>query len=97
MGGGGKESKQGAIVGHTFKSKLETDRVNPSCVIFCAHALHWIKPQADFQQCRTSLFEDSGMRKGVNAYAASPSPRPLLQSPHFHSLLTRLSSPWHFT
>ena len=72
MGGGGKESKQGAIVGHTVKSKLETDRVNPSCVIFCAHALHWIKPQADFQQCRTSLFEDYGMRKGVNAYSYPP-------------------------
>ena len=91
----GKESKQGAIVGHTVKSKLETDRVNPSCVIFCAHALHWIKPQADFQQCRTSLFEDYGMRKGVNAYSSS-SPPPL-PSPHFHSLLPRLSSPWHFT
>ena len=74
--GGGKESKQGAIVGHTVKSKLETDRVNPSCVIFCAHALHWIKPQADFQQCRTSLFEDYGMRKGVNAYSSFPPPPP---------------------
>ena len=55
------------------------DCVNPSCVIFCAHALPWIKPQADFQQCRTGLFQDYGMREGVNTYS-SPIPPP---PPHY--------------
>ena len=54
------------------------DCANPSCVIFRAHALPWIKPQADFQQCRTGLFEDYGMREGVNTYSFPRPPPPLL-------------------
>ena len=61
-----------------------TDCVNPSCVIFCAHALPWIKPQADFQQCRTSFFKDYGMREGVNTQhllLLTPPPPPTPISP----------------
>lgn len=60
-----------------------TDCVNPSCVIFCAHALPWIKPQADFQQCRTSFFKDyeCGKESTPNTYSSQPPPPPTPISP----------------
>ena len=69
MGGRGGGGREGVETRSYCRSHLQIeirnsrtggraliDCVNPSCVIFCAHALPWIKPQADFQQCRTWPF-----------------------------------------